>query len=150
MELTAKPVPGHQELDGDFFQCRKQKEKGYPYALAHCISADAAMAAVIAVDFCEHFTDLRRRVETEAHRRATLIAILEEDDQCWVYNLVTKDLCFEKPRKRDIRECLILMREHANQNGVLEIHMPRLAAGLDGKNWNGTNEMILEIFKDQP
>ena len=41
---------------------------------------------------------------------------------------------FEKPRKRDIKERLILMKEHATQNGVLEIHRPRLAAGLDGIN----------------
>ncbi len=97
VELTTKPVPGYRELDGDLSSCRQQKKKGYPYALAYCISADAAMAAGIAVIFCEHFEGLRRRLESEAHRRATLIAIYEEADQCWIYNLVTKDLCFEKP-----------------------------------------------------
>ncbi len=127
MEFTARFIPGYPELDGDLFKCRKQKKKGYPYAPAHCISADAAMAAGIAVDFCEHFSDLRHRVESETHRRATLIAIFEEDDQSWIYNLVTKDLCFEKLRKRDLRECLLL-REHATQNRVLAIRMPRLAA----------------------
>ncbi len=45
------------------FQCRKQRKKGYPYVLAHCISADAAMAAGIAVDFCKHFPNLRRSGE---------------------------------------------------------------------------------------
>ncbi len=42
------------------------------------------------------------------------------------------------------------MRQHAVQNGVLEIHLPRLAAGLDGIDWNETKEMLLEVFRDQP
>ncbi len=48
VQLTAKPVSGYQEVDGDLFQCRP---KGHTYALAHCISADAAMGAGKAVDF---------------------------------------------------------------------------------------------------
>ncbi len=42
-----------------------------------------------------------------------------------------------------------LMREHAIQNGVLEIHMPRLPAGLDGINWSETKAMLLEVFRNQ-
>ncbi len=141
--FTQRPVPGFQEIFGDLFESRRQKKKGYPYALAHCISADAVMGDGIVVTFCQHFKDLRRGVESESSRRGSLIAILEEADQCWIYNLVTKDLCFQKPKVEDIRESLVLMREHALLNGVLEIHMPRLAAGLDRVEWNTTKQMLL-------
>ena len=41
------------------------------------------------------------------------------------------------------------MRDHAIQNGVIEIHMPRLAAGLDGIERSETRELLLDVFKDQ-
>ncbi len=41
--FTPRLVPGYQQVDGDLFESRKQKKKGYPYALAHCISADAVI-----------------------------------------------------------------------------------------------------------
>ena len=62
LDFPNKPVPGYQVIQGDLFSCRRQKRKGYAYALAHCISADATMGAGIAVTFCEHFKNLRRRV----------------------------------------------------------------------------------------
>ena len=148
--FTQRPVPGFQEIVGDLFESRKQKKKGYPYALAHCISAAAVMGNGIAVTYCQHFKDLRRRVESESSRRGSLMAILEEADQCWIYNLVAKDLCFQKPKVQDIHESLVLMREHALLNGVLKIHMPQLAAGLDRVEWNTTKQMLLEVFRDQP
>ena len=106
----------------------------------------------IAVTFCQHFKDLTRKVENQSSRRGSLIAILEETDQLksWIYNLVTKDLCFQKPKVDDNCESLVLMREHALLNGVLEIHMPRLAAGSDRVEWNTTRQMLLEVFRDQP
>ena len=149
-QFTAKPVPGYQEVDGDLFQCRKQRRKGHTYALAHCISADATMGAGIAVTFCNHFEGLRSRVESEAHVKATLIPIYLEEDDCWAYNLVTKSFHYDKPTRRDFHESLIKRRVHAITNSVAEIHMPRLAAGIDRLNWNITKEMILDAFREKP
>ncbi len=150
VQFTAKPIPGYQELNGDLFQCRKQKRKGHTYALAHCISADAIMVAGIAVDFCNHFRGLRERVESEVQTKGTLIPIYIEEDECWIYNLVTKARHFERPTRRDFHESLVKMQDHAVDNAVAEIHMPRLGAGLDCLNWNLTKQMILEVFRDQP
>ncbi len=107
------------------------------------------MGAGIAVTFCEHFKKLRRRVESEANVKASLIAIHFEEDDCWVYNLVTKQNHYDLPEKRDLLDCLIQMREHALVNQVLEIHMPRLGARLDHLEWKSTEEMILEVFRNQ-
>ncbi len=41
------------------------------------------------------------------------------------------------------------MREHALANQVLEIHMPRLGAGLDHLEWKSTEERILEVFRNR-
>ncbi len=42
------------------------------------------------------------------------------------------------------------MRDYAVENTVLEIHIPRLGAGLDRLNWNVTKQMVLEVFRNQP
>ena len=150
VQFTNKPIPGYQEKHGDLFQCRRQRKKGHTYAFAHCISADATMGAGIAVTFCDHFEGLRKRVESEGHVKATLNPIYLEEDDCWIYNLVTKELHFHKPTRRDFHECLIKMRDDAIDNSIAELHMPRLGAGLDCLNWNITKQMILEAFRNQP
>ena len=81
--------------------------------------------------------------------KASLVAIHFEEDNCWVYNLVTKQYHFDLPERRDLLDCLIQMKEHAIANQVLEIHMPRLGAGLDCLEWKNTEQMILEVFRDQ-
>ncbi len=48
-----------------------------------------------------------------------------------------------------MHEGLVIMREHASANQVLEIHMPRLGAGLDRLNWEDSKQTILTAFKRQ-
>ena len=150
INFTGKPVPGYQEVEGDLFSSRAQSKKGHVYALAHCISSDATTGAGIAVDVCNHFADLRRRVKSEASVQPALIPIFYGEDSCWVYNLVTKRFHFHRPNRDDFRECLVLMREHALLNKVEGIHMPCIGAGLDGLDWDLSRSTILEIFRDQP
>ncbi len=147
--FTGKPIPEYQEIEGDLFSSRIQKKKGHTYALAHCISSDATMGAGIAVDFCKHFVDLRRRVESEVSVKPALISIFYEEERCWVYNLGTKRFHFNRPNRDDFRECLVLMREHALLIKLEEIHMPCIGAGLDALEWSQSRSTILEIFRDQ-
>ena len=105
------------------------------------------MGAGIAVTFCNHFPDLRKRVESEANVKASLIAIHYEEHSCWVYNLVTNH--YDLPTREDFHERLVLMREHASVKQVLEIHIPRLGAGLDRLNWEDSKQRILTVFKNQ-
>ncbi len=66
-----------------------------------------------------------------------------------MYNLVTKQNRYDLPTREDFHECLVLMREHASANQVLEIHMPRLGAGLDRLYWEDSKQTILTVFKNQ-
>ncbi len=118
VQVTRRPVPGYQEVRGDIFRIREQKRKGFAYALGHCISADAAMSAGIAPKFCQHFVELRERVNNEPRERGTLIAVERPEEQCWIYNLVTKEKCYEKPTIEDLEQALLRMREHAIANRV--------------------------------
>ena len=149
-DFTGRPVPGYQEMEGDIFLVRRQKRKGYAYALGHCVSADAAMSAGIAPKFCAHIPDLRNRVQQGDRRRGTLLPVDWPEEQCWVYNLITKEKCHEKPTMEDLRQTLLAMREHAIANGVLEIHLPKIACGKDCMNWSEVRELLLNVFRNTP
>ncbi len=42
------------------------------------------------------------------------------------------------------------MREHAIANGVLEIHLPKIACGKDCMNWPEVRELLLNVFRNTP
>ena len=53
-KFTFKPVPGFEEVVEDLFQVREGKKKPFAYALAHRISADAAMSqGILQLNFAD-------------------------------------------------------------------------------------------------
>ncbi len=108
------------------------------------------MSAGIAPNFCTHFSDLRACVQQEKTKRGTLHAISRPEKQCWVYNLVTKQKCYEKPTIEDLKHSSLSMREHAIANRVLEIHLPKIACGKDRMNWPEVREFLINIFRNTP
>ena len=93
------------------------------------------MAKGVAPLFCEHFPQLRERLQSEEKARGFLAAICIHDEQCWINNLITKKFCYEKPTMEDLEETLWRMKEHGIANNVLEIHLPRIACGKGGMKW---------------
>ncbi len=104
INFTGKPAPGYQEVEGDLISSWKQKKKGHVYALTHCISSDAKLGEGIAVHFCNHFMNLRQRVESAANVKPALIPIFHEEDSCWVYNLVPKQFHFHRPNRVSVND----------------------------------------------
>ena len=108
------------------------------------------MSQGVAVEIRKQFEDLRRRLESESSVKGRAIALSYPEDGAWVYNLVTKQRCWEKPTIRDIHDILVLMRDHAIRNQVLEIHMPKIACGLDGHDWEEMRTVLRLVFREFP
>ena len=64
----------------------------------------------------------------------------------YVYNLVTKELFFGKPKLQDVRTALIRMKLHAIRNRVYSIHMPKIGCGLDRLSWDDVKTIIEGLF----
>lgn len=127
----------YKEINGDLFTASQG------YCLAHCISGDFALAAGIAVEFDKRF-NMRKRLKDD-YGNITNPACIKIDN---VYNLVTKEMGYQRPTYDDLYQALWEMRADIELNYVKKIAMPQIGCGLDGLNWNIVKAMIKEVFSD--
>jgi hypothetical protein len=71
-------------------------------------------------------------------------------NQTTIYNLVTKELHYEKPTMDSLREALERMRDDMVLNGIDLVTMPRLGCGLDGLEWEAVKQLLHEVFSNSP
>lgn len=117
------------------------------YSLAHCISADFALGAGIAVAFNDRYNMRERLSETynycsEDFETGCSFQIDE------VYNLVTKKKAFHKPTYNNLADALYELKEQLEENGVTKLAIPKIGCGLDRLDWNEVKSLIEEIFED--
>src|SRR4051812_6280472 len=132
------------ELKGDLFSSKDN--------LAHCVSLDFKMGAGIAVKFKSLFgrvDELKKQC-----KYFPSIAILknenkDEENNKYIYYLVTKKYYYNKPTYESLNKTLILMNKHMTENNIKSLSIPRLGCGLDKLDWNKVKVMISEIFKDK-
>ena len=99
------------------------------HSLAHCISADAKMSKGIAKQFVSNFP----LICTLRGRRNTVgTAVVVPANNRFIYNLVSKQKYWMKPSLASLFSSLTSMYQHASQNGVYDISMPKIASGCDG------------------
>lgn len=143
-------------------QCDLFKEYGdrNDVYFAHCISADCAMGAGIAVQFVdwfkkEYIVDLRSFCSNEGANEGTCI------DTGRLFNLVTKENYWDKPTYSSLERTLKCMAKTYMQNYIINsmdgteakvttIVMPRIGCGLDQLEWTKVRNIIFKVFKYVP
>lgn len=123
---------------------------GDEYTFVHCISKDCAMGAGIAVSFNEMFPDMKRELKRTVYNNKmnTPCTILYKDDTRSVFNLITKNLYFQKPTLSSIKHCIKEMKMICEQNNIKYLAMPKIGCGLDKLNWDIVREIIKSEFED--
>ena len=112
------------------------------YYLAHCISADYALGAGIAVQFDYRF-DMRRRLNETGNGGCPDCLLIGK-----TFNLVTKKRSFYKPTYESLQAALYMMKTQAIEKGIMKIAMPLIGCGLDGLQWNKVQGLLRETFSD--
>lgn len=117
------------------------------YYLAHCISADYALGAGIAVEFQKRFK-LKNKLKQIANNRYPSCVFINP-----VFNLVTKNKYWHKPTYESLQKSLEIMRDmikelNKEEHGIYHLAMPKIASGLDRLQWGRVREIIQEVFKD--
>lgn len=135
----------YREVESDLFKVNKT------YYLAHCISADFAMAAGIVVEFNKEF-DMKSRLKKKYPdyimdwiRNSRSYDCLLEDR---VFNLVTKKRYYNKPTYNSLTGALVMMRDLCNEKGINKIAMPLIGCGLDRLMWSRVSKIIKDTFVD--
>lgn len=136
----------YREIKGNLFDA-----PGDAY-LVHCISADFALGAGIAVEFNKRFDERRLLKEKyptfmDIYHRLGLLGktgtcILEGR----VCNLVTKERYFHKPTLSSMRDALLNMKKKIPKDAHL--CMPTIGAGLDRLSWENVRKEIQDVFQD--
>lgn len=135
----------YREVESDLFKVNKT------YYLAHCISADFAMAAGIVVEFNKEF-DMKSRLKKKypdyimdwIRNSRTYDCLLEDR----VFNLVTKTRYYNKPTYSSLTGALVMMRDICIEKKINKIAMPLIGCGLDRLMWSRVLKIIKDTFAD--
>ena len=124
------------EVVGDLFSV------GSDYVFAHCIGADYALGAGIAVEFVKRFDMRRKLMAVGTHEWPDVIRIGS------TYNLVTKQHSSGKPTYEDFQGAIDLLSRTMITDGTKKLAIPLLGCGLDGLEWDKVKDIVQKSFSD--
>ncbi|KAH8364057.1 hypothetical protein KR084_002024, partial [Drosophila pseudotakahashii] len=139
--MSSKPQYNLSEVDGDLFSAPKT------YSLAHCVGADLAMGAGIAVQFKKVYGKVD---ELRAQNASSGEVAVLKDDQRYIYYLVTKPQSWGKPTYESLQASLEQMREHMRKNNVDKLAIPKIGCGIDGLEWEKVSGVLEYVFGQEP
>jgi hypothetical protein len=114
--------------------------------VAHCISEDRAQTKGIAKDICEICPE-NRNVEFVP---MGCVSMTRTSNHV-VFNLVTKEKFYQKPKYETLKKCLIHLREHlVNDPLITKIAIPELGCGLDLLRWERVLPMLKQALQGLP
>lgn len=116
------------------------------YALAHCVSADFAMGAGIAVQFVKRFDEKKFLKSQNCKWNGQGFCIFDEKNK--VFNLVTKKLVIFKPTMDNLILSLEDMKKQAVEKNITKIGMPKIGCGIDGLKWSEVSKCVQSVFEN--
>ena len=150
-------MKSYEERQCDLFKEYGDRDDVY---FAHCISADCAMGAGIALQFVDWFQkkydlNLRSFCSGRDTNKGTCI------DTGRLFNLVTKEHYWDKPTYSSLERSLKCMAKSYmkdyitySMDGVeaklTTIVMPCIGCGLDQLNWTKVRDIIFKVFRYIP
>ena len=130
------------ELRGNVFACPDN------FSLGHCVSRDFHMKKGIAKEFFAKFHSTYQDLKCVDFGIGDIAVF--EDNQRFIYNLITKNLYYHKPTYHQLDCSLHRMRDHMLDNNVAHLALPRLACGRDRLEWPIVKAMIVQCFQHIP
>lgn len=111
------------------------------YFLAHCVSADFALGAGIAVEFEKRF-----QIRKAVGGFAGCFAVGKAVKTGRVFNLVTKESYWQKPTDLSMAGAIVNLVSQCRRHNVKKLAMPRIGCGLDKMEWGVVREMLKQAF----
>lgn len=129
--------------------------------ICHCISADAAMGAGVALALVRKYPDLKPTVRSilKTTHSNTLVGHVvfyaDSYSHTLIANMVTKQNYWDKSTTmpsghylKNLRECLENVRNIMDGLNENKLVMPKIGCGLDRCDWGDVLQLIDEVFGD--
>ena len=105
------------------------------------------MPAGVATHFLRLFPDLNDiRQRKMFLPPGSLIAHFSQEQQNWIYNLVTEKHGKDKPTYQNLNKNLCRMKSHLLEHGITEIGSPQIGCGVDKLEWTKILTDIIHFF----
>ncbi len=130
-------IPEVVQRKGDLFSSPQQEP------LAHCVSADCAYGAGIAVTFKEKYGVEKVR---QQNKKLGECAVTQEEDGRTIFHLITKRKCTDLPTYEDFTSSLKHMRDWCVEHRVKSVSIPRLGCGLDKLDFQKVQDILSKVF----
>lgn len=127
--------------------------------ICHCISADAAMGAGVALALVRKYPDLKSTVQSvlkTTHLNTSVghvVFYADSYSHTLIANMVTKQNYWNKSTTmpsghylKNLRECLENVRNVMDGLNEKKLVMPKIGCGLDRCSWNDVLQLIDEVF----
>jgi hypothetical protein len=111
--------------------------------ILHAVSADAALAAGVALDLKREYPALPDVVRG---RNIPHVDIYEDHNNVTIYNAVTKLNRGDKPTIQDIKICVDIVLDILKRNGKKVLVIPSIWSGRDGKDFDSDIKPLFEKF----
>lgn len=129
------------------------------FLICHCISADAAMGAGVALALVRRFPSMKSEVKDclatipFAQRVGQVVFFVDDTTNAIVANMITKARYWEKSSTMpqcvyldNLRQCLILVKQVMLERNIKKLAMPKIGCGLDRCSWMDVESIILDVF----
>lgn len=139
--MAATPKCEIVEITGNLFSAPKD------YSLVHSVPADFTLHNGTSLQFKCKFgrvSELKSQ-----HKHSGSVAVIEDNNR-FIYNLVTKERNHEKASYASLYYSLLSMREHMLENRVTKLAIPHLGCGIDRMNWERVKHILRMVFEDDP
>ena len=117
-----------------------------PHSIGHCISADAQMSKGFAELLSQRIPGLRDTCRRTKLLTGQAFPFWDQNGNRYIYNLVTKTKCSEKPNQPTLSLTLEEMKSHARLYGLSIIAIPKIGCGLHQMNWQEVVKLLRDIF----
>ena len=111
-------------------------------ALAHCVSADLAMSAGIAVQFVKRWPDIRSGYSRSEPGSLHVFS----STRGHIFNLITKERFDDKPSLEDFRKSIVALKSKMQALNIKTLAVPELGSGRDRLNLSKVIQVLQSIL----
>ena len=132
----------YKEIHGDLFSAPER------YAFAHCVSADKALGAGIALEFRNRFPNMLKKLEGTMFEVGKCYGYTEPNPRRSIINIVTKEHYYDKPTYENFSSALADLKRVVVAHRIKFLAVPLLGCGLDGLDWERVSYILTGTFFD--